>query len=119
MWSGVPGFNVSKDFLIILFALSLVISTTAGEMSYNEADYNGRETRNPSIIVVSSDGTGDYRSIQAAIDNASEGDTDMLAFFDYGDETWRDFALELWEQARAELEQVATAAPGARAPVVE
>jgi hypothetical protein len=46
-----------------------------------------------------------------AYQHANEGDTDMLSFFDYGDETWRDFALELWEQARVELEQVSGVTP--------
>jgi hypothetical protein len=54
-----------------------------------------------------------------AYQHTSEGVTDMLAFFDYGDQTWRDFALELWEQAQAELEQLAAAAPGARPSVTE
>lgn len=81
---------LNKCILCALIALIIVIPT--GAVSINLNSYFSKNFRNPPIfslantIIVDDDGSGDYTTIQAAINNASPGDYIIVKDGIYGDQ---------------------------------
>ena len=80
----------NRSILCVLIALILAIP--AGAVSINLNTYFLKNLRTSPIyrladtIIVDDDGTGDYKTIQAAIDNASAGDYIIVKAGTYGDQ---------------------------------